>query len=240
MRSSAHGAAEHPARRVDAAHAAVHRLRHLKVVGPHRAHSGHRAHPGHRAHRAHTLRGDEPIHRPRATLYHPAHPSDVSDAHLTAGAHQHRVYARAGSADDEMVEILQVRLRPGGDSLRRGDERLTRQRLAAHDLHAKVRHVVFDHPVARHHRVERDVELVQLVEQVLILALELANLQLQLAQVSLLATPRTTRGLAVGQHAPDSFGLVQVSVLLDVAVVAVSVAAAAVVLQLEVGDIFPR
>jgi len=38
----------------------------------------------------------------------------------------------------------------------------------------------------------------------------------------------------------EPFGLVQVSVLLDVAVVAVSVAAAAVVLQLEVGDIFPR
>lgn len=41
-------------------------------------------------------------------------------------------------------------------------------------------------------------------------------------------------------RAYEPFGLVQVSVLLDVAVVAVSVAAAAVVLQLEVGDIFPR
>ena len=201
LRGAARGAAEHPARGVDAAHAAVHRLRHLEVVGTHRAHSGHSAHS---AHRAHALRGDEPVHRPRAALRHPAHPADVRNAHLTAGAHQHRVHARAGSADDEIVEFLQVRLRPGGDSLRRGDERFPRQRLAAHDLHAKVRHVVLDHPVARHHRVERDVELVQLVEQVLILALELVNLQLQLAQVSLLATPRTTRGLAVGQHAPDS------------------------------------
>ena len=41
-------------------------------------------------------------------------------------------------------------------------------------------------------------------------------------------------------RAYEPFGLVQVSVLLDVAVVAVSVAAAAVILQLEVGDIFPR
>jgi hypothetical protein len=41
-------------------------------------------------------------------------------------------------------------------------------------------------------------------------------------------------------RAYEPFGLVQVSVLLDVAVVAVSVAAAAVVLQLDGGDIFPR
>ena len=41
-------------------------------------------------------------------------------------------------------------------------------------------------------------------------------------------------------RAYEPFGLVQVSVLLDVAVVAVSVAAAAVVLQLDNGDIFPR
>ena len=41
-------------------------------------------------------------------------------------------------------------------------------------------------------------------------------------------------------RAYEPFGLVQVSVLLDVAVVAVSVAAAAVVLQLDIGDIFPR
>ena len=99
---------------------------------------------------------------------------------------------------------LQVSLLPHGDSLRDRRERLPRQGLAAHDLHAEERHVVLDHPVAFHHGVERAVQLVQLVQQVLVLALELVNLELQVPEVRLLATPGATRGLAVGKHAPDA------------------------------------
>jgi hypothetical protein len=104
----------------------------------------------------------------------------------------------------ELRCACKVSLLPHGDSLRDRRERLARQGFAAHDLHAEERHVVLDHPVAFHHGVERAVQLVQLVQQVLVLALELVNLELQVPEVRLLATPGATRGLAVGQHAPDA------------------------------------